>query len=94
MYWTNLLALPTTVILLLYVRPLSAENQWPHNVPRHLKYFPEDEEHARRSLDIQQRLMNEKPVGVKKASFADEGEMFMLDKLDICFRSAKRVGFG
>lgn len=70
----NLLALPPTVLLVL----CAAEPQWPHNLPKHMKYFPEDEVHVKRSLDIQEKMRSEKPIGVKKMS-SDEGEMFMFD---------------
>jgi len=74
----KLLTLPSAVIVLLVATTSSAEPQWPHNIPKHLKYFPEEEIHAKRSLEIQQRLQHERPVGVKKMSL-DEGEMFMLE---------------
>lgn len=70
----SLLALPSTVLLIL----CAAEPQWPHNLPRHLKYFPEEEEHVKRSLDVREKIKREKPIGVKKMS-SDEGEMFMFD---------------
>lgn len=78
MHIPQLLSLPPAIIALLLATASSAEPQWPHNVPKHLKYFPEDEQHARRSLDIYEKLQNEKPIGVKKMSL-DEGEMFMLE---------------
>ncbi|KAH8695701.1 hypothetical protein GQ44DRAFT_146874 [Phaeosphaeriaceae sp. PMI808] len=78
MYLSSLLSLPPAILLLLCAPTASAESQWPHNIPRHLKYFPEEEVHARRGLDIQQRMKQEKPIGVKKMS-TDEGEMFLLD---------------
>jgi hypothetical protein len=78
MHLSTLLSLPPTILLLLCAPSSYAEPQWPHNVPKHLKYFPEDEIHAKRALDIQERLKHETPVGVKKMS-VDEGEMFMLD---------------
>ncbi|KAF2471664.1 uncharacterized protein BDR25DRAFT_313590 [Lindgomyces ingoldianus] len=74
----SLLALPTAVILLLCVAPVVPEKQWPHNLPKHMKYFPEDEVHVKRGLSIQERMLREKPVGVKKMS-GDEGEMFFFD---------------
>ncbi|KAH7401597.1 hypothetical protein BKA66DRAFT_405692 [Pyrenochaeta sp. MPI-SDFR-AT-0127] len=77
MHLPRLLSLPPTMILLLCATPLRAEPQWPHNLPRHMKYFPEDEAHAKRGISIQERLQKEKPIGIKKMS-ADEGEMFML----------------
>ncbi|CAN9225910.1 unnamed protein product [Alternaria alternata] len=80
MHLPHLLALPPAIIALCAATPGLAveESQWPHNVPRHLKYFPEDEVHAKRGLSVKQRLQHEKPIGVKKMSM-DEGEMFMLD---------------
>ncbi|PSN68561.1 hypothetical protein BS50DRAFT_632477 [Corynespora cassiicola Philippines] len=83
MYLANVLALPPAVILLLCTAApaaaaAAAELQWPHNLPRHMKYFPEDEAHAKRGISIQDRLRREKPIGVKKMS-SDEGEMFFLD---------------
>ncbi|KAF3007698.1 hypothetical protein E8E13_009428 [Curvularia kusanoi] len=80
MHISTLLSLPSAVLLLLCATPaLSvAEQQWPHNLPKHMKYFPEDERHVRRGIDIMERLRHEKPVGMKKMS-TDEGEMFMLD---------------
>jgi len=73
----RLLALPPTIILLC-AAGASAEPQWPHNLPRHMKYFPEEEAHVRRGLEVQEKLRREKPIGVKKMS-TNEGEMFLLD---------------
>ncbi|KAF2035651.1 hypothetical protein EK21DRAFT_42203, partial [Setomelanomma holmii] len=78
MHILNIFTLPPAILLLLCATSSTAEPQWPHNVPRHLKYFPEDEAHARRGMDIRERMRHEKPVGVKKMG-ADEGEMFMLN---------------
>jgi hypothetical protein len=78
MHIPNLFTLPPAILTLLCATRSTAEPQWPHNVPKHLKYFPEDEVHARRGIDVRERMKHEKPVGVKKMS-ADEGEMFMLD---------------
>lgn len=77
MIYPNILTLPST-LLFFFVCSHAAEPQWPHNVPKHLKYFPEDEHHVKRSIDLQERLKKEKPIGVKKMS-VDEGEMFFLD---------------
>jgi hypothetical protein len=77
MHIPTLLSLPPAIIAIC-ATPASAESQWPHNVPKHLKYFPDDEVHAKRGLSVKQRLQHEKPVGIKKMSL-DEGEMFMLD---------------
>lgn len=74
----NLLALPPT-ILLFCAAPLAAEPQLAHNLPKHMKYFPEEETHVKRSLGVREKLeRGEKPIGVKKMSI-DEGEMFFLD---------------
>jgi hypothetical protein len=80
MYLPTLLSLPSAIIALLCLPPTSAASslQWPYNIPQHLKYFPEDEVHAKRGLSVKERLQHEKPVGVKKMSL-DEGEMFMLE---------------
>jgi len=87
MYSLSLLSLPPAIIALLCATPSSAASQWPHNLPKHLKYFPEEEALARRGLDLHERLQHERPVGVKKMS-VDEGEMFMLDNW--IFASDKR----
>ena len=52
--------------------------EWPYNLPRDVKYYPEDEPLVRKSLDIQRRLENEIPVALRKMS-DDPGEMFFLD---------------
>ncbi|KAF2021467.1 hypothetical protein BU24DRAFT_457446 [Aaosphaeria arxii CBS 175.79] len=72
--------LPDSLIalILLSISPSAAEPQWPHNLPKHVKYFPEDEVHVKRGISIQERLQREKPIGLKKMT-ADEGEMFFLD---------------
>jgi hypothetical protein len=43
-----------------------------------MKYFPEDEVHVKRGLDIQDKIRKEKPIGIKKMS-SDGAEMFMFD---------------
>ncbi|EMD62694.1 hypothetical protein GGP41_003506 [Bipolaris sorokiniana] len=84
MHLHHLFSLPPAIIALCATSSVVAaqadshQQQWPHNVPKHLKYFPEDEVHAKRGLSVAQRLQHEKPIGVKKMSL-DEGEMFMLD---------------
>ncbi|EOA92289.1 uncharacterized protein SETTUDRAFT_85020 [Exserohilum turcica Et28A] len=84
MHLPHLLSLPPAIIALCAAPAVNAAEaeshpqQWPHNVPKHLKYFPEDEIRVKRGLDLQKRLQYEKPIGVKKMSL-DEGEMFMLD---------------
>ncbi|KAL5120147.1 hypothetical protein ACEQ8H_001973 [Pleosporales sp. CAS-2024a] len=81
MHRSKLLSLPPAMLLLLLGATASCAAQeapWPHNVPKHVQYFPQDEAHVRRAWDLAQRLKREKPVGVKKMS-EDEGEMFLLD---------------
>jgi hypothetical protein len=78
MHLPSLLSLPPAIILLLCATPAFAEPAWPHNLPKHMKYFPEEEAHVRRGLDIREKLRNEKPIGMRKMSL-DEGEMFVLD---------------
>jgi hypothetical protein len=75
----RLLSLPSTLLLLVTVVPslAAAEKPWPHNLPKHIKYFPEDEVHVKRGQRIQERLAWETPVGVKKMS-TDPGQMFMI----------------
>jgi hypothetical protein len=94
MHLPSFLSLPPAIIALLCATTSSAELQWPHNVPKHLKYFPEDEVHAKRAVSLKERLQHERPIGVKKMS-QDEGEMFMLDNWlfasDIAPPSTKRT---
>ncbi|KAF9693729.1 hypothetical protein EKO04_008537 [Ascochyta lentis] len=90
MHISTFLSLPSTVLLLLCATPIAtASQQWPHNLPKHMKYFPEDERHVKRGLDIRERLQHEKPVGMKKMS-TDEGEMFMLDNWIFASSQSKR----
>lgn len=76
------LALVSTPLLLLIAslpaRTLSLETQWPYNLPPHMKYYPEDEALVRRNGGIQEKLANQKPIGVHKMS-GDAGEMFFPD---------------
>ncbi len=93
MHLAALLSLPSSVLLLLCATPIASaeqQQQWPHNLPRHMKYFPEDERHVRRGLDIRERLRREKPIGMKKMS-TDEGEMFMLDDWIFASSDTKRA---
>lgn len=74
MHLSALLALPPALLAAL----VASEAQWPHNLPSHEKYFPEDEAHVKRNLDIYERLKRERPVGMRKMS-EDPREMFLLD---------------
>ncbi|KAF1839177.1 hypothetical protein BDW02DRAFT_564160 [Decorospora gaudefroyi] len=75
---------PTINLLLLHLlsatRPslAAAAEPWPHNLPKHMKYFPEDEAVAKRSIHLHQKLRTEKPIGVKKMG-VDAREMFLLE---------------
>src|SRR5271167_3085430 len=77
----RLLALPSCLLVLLTSIPQHAssqELQWPYNLPRTVKYYPEDEAHIKRDIDIRQRLQHQQAIGVRKMS-ADPGEKFFLD---------------
>lgn len=77
--FTALLALPAGLLTLLATSAVSAQDlQWPYNLPRTARYFPEDEARIGRNLDVQKQLAWEAPAGVKKMS-GDEGEKFYLD---------------
>lgn len=58
-----------------------------------MKYFPEEERHVKRGLDIRERLQYEKPIGMKKMS-TDEGEMFMLDNWIFASSQSRRSDDG
>ncbi|KAI9878363.1 MAG: hypothetical protein M1830_001106 [Pleopsidium flavum] len=76
----GLLSLPASLLLLLSSTPAHTsvhDQQWPYNLPPHIKYFPEDEHVIRRDLDIQHRLAYQSPAGVQKMS-GDEGEKFFM----------------
>ncbi len=72
---------PTSLLLFIASTPTPAqalEARWPYSLPPGVKYFPEDEPVVRRSLDIQKRLVDQRPIGVHKMN-SDEGEMFFLE---------------
>lgn len=78
----RLLSLPPALLLLIATtlpHIASAEADWPHNLPAHAKYFPQDEPLIRRGLSAQEQLAASRtPIGVQKMS-EDESEMFFLD---------------
>ena len=78
---TRLLALPTSLLLLLTTTIKAQEVPWPHNLPRHAKYYPEDEPHIQRHIEAQQKLAWQEPVGMKKLG-DDPGEKFYLHYWD------------
>lgn len=76
--FTNLLALPTSLITLLSLpNPAQAES-WPHKLAPHERFYPEHEPHLKRNYEIQQRLGSGKPAGMRKMS-EDEGEKFFME---------------
>lgn len=81
------LSLPPAIVLLILSSvpsslsdPSNNELQWPHDIPRGLKYFPEDESLVKRGLQAHQRLVRDgqMPTGVLRMS-PDPNEMFFLD---------------
>ena len=66
------------LVLSISITSLALEGQWPYNLSPDIKYYPEDEPMVQRTVEIQKRLVNQKPVAVCKMS-EDEGEMFFLD---------------
>ncbi|KAI9712542.1 MAG: hypothetical protein M1812_006851 [Candelaria pacifica] len=86
----ELFMLPTSLLLLISSLPapsVSTDRQWPYNLPSHIKYYPEEEVHVRRELDIEQRLAIHPPTGVRKMGI-DEGEKFFLDYWQFEWHSA------
>lgn len=81
MHYLSTLIFLSTPSILLIISPAQGEEprlQWPYNLPAHVKYYPQDEPIVRRSYDVQRRLAEGNPLGVKKMS-GDEGEMFWID---------------
>lgn len=77
-----LLSLPATLLPLVLGYGASAQElQWPYNLPRTAKYYPEHEAHLKRDLVAREKLENQQPVGMRKMS-EDEGEMFFLHYWD------------
>jgi len=76
----QLLSLPASLLIFLPLLPwpVISEVSWPYNLPAHVKYWPEDEIHVKRDLNIQQRLAAQAPAGVRKMG-EDEGEKFFLE---------------
>lgn len=87
---SRLLGLPASILFFITSAANSAEsaqenqtptpNQWPWNLPKHVKYWPEDPPHRRRDLEaIEENLRQGRtPVGVMKMS-TDEGEKFYME---------------
>lgn len=82
---TQLLALPTSILLLISTTlptasaTASDERRWPYNLPAGVKYWPEEEAVVRKSLEVQEKLLKATgAVGMRKMS-GDEGEKFFLE---------------
>jgi hypothetical protein len=83
---SRLFSLPSTLILLLFSSlptlcdPTVSELQWPRNIPRGLKYFPEDEPLIKRGLAAHRQILSgeKSPIGMQRMS-TDPNEMFFLD---------------
>ncbi|KAK5089453.1 hypothetical protein LTR70_005964 [Exophiala xenobiotica] len=77
----RLLALPPALLGVVLNHPnaiAAQEVEWPYNLPPHVKYYPEDEGLVKRNLQIQQKLQQQTPAGIRKMS-GDPGEKFFLD---------------
>ena len=77
-----LLMLPTSLIVFTLLCGADAQElQWPYNLPRTAKYYPEQEAQVKRGLDVEKKLAWQTPVGIKKLG-DDPGEKFFLDDWD------------
>lgn len=79
----TLFALPPSLLIFVFESTARAQDQeqsfqWPYNLPKHVKYFPEDEALVRRDITVQRQLQEHPPNGVRKMSL-DEGEKFFLE---------------
>lgn len=54
---------------------LSTKPTWPYDLPPHVKHFPGDEKLVQKRLEVQERIVLQRPQGLLKMS-PDEGEMF------------------
>ena len=73
------LALPASLLSIIASSTVHAQYlPWPYNLPRTARYYPEDEAHIKRNVEVQEKLAWQPPTGVKKMS-GDEGEKFFLD---------------
>ncbi|CZT41608.1 related to DAN4 Cell wall mannoprotein, expressed under anaerobic conditions, completely repressed during aerobic growth [Rhynchosporium secalis] len=86
---TSFLSLPASILLLIATHSsaqtpdpfeITTSDQWPYNLPPHVKFWPEDPPSRRRDLEaIEKHIqLGRKPVGVMKMS-ADEGEKFYME---------------
>lgn len=78
-HFSPLLSIPAGLVVLILGHGVEAnEKQWPYNLPRSAKYYPEHESHMKRHLDAQEKLAWESPIAMKKMG-DDAGEKFLLD---------------
>lgn len=67
-----------SLLVLLAVVPaqnLSTKPTWPYDLPPHVKHFPGDEKLVQKKLEVQERMVIQRPLGLLKMS-PEEGEMF------------------
>lgn len=91
--FTGLLSLPASLVAFVLIHNAGAsDQQWPYNLPRSEKYYPEQESHIKRDLEAQKRFLREPPSAVRK--MGDEaGDKFLLeywiwDEMEPAFSSA------
>ncbi|KAG4435549.1 hypothetical protein IFR05_008960 [Cadophora sp. M221] len=88
---TSFLSLPASILLLIVTHTTAhspsvdspstpSAEQWPYNLPPHVKFWPEDPPSRRRDLEaIEEHIrLGREPVGVMKMS-DDEGEKFYME---------------
>jgi hypothetical protein len=85
---SKILGLPASMLFFIASQATSAQSgqddqsltEWPWNLPKHVRYWPEDPPHRRRDLEaIAEHLsLGRSPVGVMKMS-PDEGEKFYME---------------
>lgn len=76
---TALLALPASLLSAIILPTVDAQAlQYPHDLPRTVKYHPEHEPHFKRDAEVQSRLAKQAPIGVRKMS-DDGGQKFFFD---------------
>ena len=74
-----MLNLPPALLAIIIACSSAVESQeWPYNLPAHVKYYPEEEHVIKRNVEVERRLLSQIPVGMKKMS-GDPGEKFMMD---------------
>ena len=80
--FATLLALPASLLTLVASSTVHAQElAWPYNLPRTVKYYPEDEKLIKRDAEIQKTLAWQAPLGMSKMS-DEEGEKFFLHYWD------------